>query len=336
MLLQSTPKEILPGIYAIRLPLENNPAGHINTYLIKGIKEAVMVDTGWNDPVALQDLIDQLKTLQMRFEDIDRIIYTHIHPDHFGLAGIINCKYGTKLAVHREGPGFIHHRYYGRESFINELGNWHLLHGGTKENADAVIEMSTDYSNHVEPVIPEHLLEDRETITIDPFRFRVIWTPGHDNDHICLYEEERGILIAGDQVLPDTIPHIGVHAKISFDPHTSYMQSLNVLRDLKIDLVLPGHDHVFADLTGRVDTLISYHERLKEAVYKVVYGGPKTAYQIAREIDWIEGQIEWTTLAPVVQAGLVTKCLSYLKALNNEGKVAEDVDKTGVRIYNAT
>ena len=332
---QKTPVEIVPGIYQIKLPLVDNPAGHINTYLIKGNDEWVMIDTGWNDPQALEELIHKLSELALGLEDISRIIYTHIHPDHFGLAGTLKQKYGTELIVHNEGEKLIDYRYYGREAYIKELGDWHLINGGTSQNADAVIEMSTSYTDRVAPVFPDILLHGGESIVIDPFRFEVIWTPGHDNDHICLYEKEKGILFSGDHILPDTITHIGMHTEITFNPHFSYMQSLQAMRHIQVSTILPGHERTFCDLPQRIDELLSYHTKLKEDVFETIRHEPKTAYQISSEIKWVEGPMKWEVLAAVTQAGLVTKTLAYLEALRAEKKV-EKVDKNGLTIYNAT
>lgn len=330
-----TPVEVVPGIYKFRLPLVDNPAGFINTYLINGNSERVMMDTGWNDPAAFEVLIEQLKHLELNLEDINRIIYTHIHPDHFGLAGTIYHQYQIPLTIHREGKTLIEYRYYGRESYIRELGEWHLLNGGNQDNCDAVIEMSTDYTDHVEPVTPETLLSGGEMIFIDPFQLKVIWTPGHDNDHMCFYEENRGILFSGDHILPDTNPHIGTHSEIPFYPHQTYMKSLEVLKPLKVNIILPGHEGVFTDLHARIDDLISYHCQLKNDVHETTHDESMTAYQISSQISWFDGPMHWESLAPVVQAGLVTKCLSYLKALEAEGRIRQRVDKNGLRIYNA-
>ncbi len=293
-----------------------------------------MIDTGWNDPQALEDFIGQLSEMSLSFEGINRVVYTHIHPDHFGLAGTIKEKYGTELIVHTEGKALIDYRYYGRESYIKELGDWHLIHGGTIQNVDAVIEMSTDYTDRVAPVFPDVLIQAGETIDIDPFQFEVIWTPGHDNDHVCLYETEKGILFSGDHILPDTITHIGVHTEIAFNPHLSYMQSLQGMRHIQASTVLPGHEHAFNNLQQRIDELIVYHEHLKAAVFETILHEPKTAYQISSEIKWMEGPMKWDRLAPVTQAGLTTKTLAYLKALQTEKK-AERLDKMNRTVYNA-
>lgn len=335
MLVNNTPIEVIPGIYRLKLPLVDNPAGYINTYLIKGNHEWVMIDTGWNDPLAFNVLIEQLTCLELTLDNINRIIYTHIHPDHFGLAGMIHRDHRIPLIIHREGKILIEYRYYGRDSYIRELGDWHLLNGGTRDNRDAVIEMSTDYTDHVEPVTPDTLLSGGETVSVDPFYLKAIWTPGHDNDHMCFYEENVGILFSGDHILPDTNPHIGTHSEISFHPHETYMRSLEVLKPLKVSTVLPGHEGVFPDLSERIDDLIDYHRQLKSNVLKITREGTMSAYEITSQINWFDGPKDWESLAPVVQAGLVTKCLSYLKALENEGMVNQKVDKSGLRIYNA-
>ncbi len=327
--------EIIPGILQIKLPLRDNPVDHVNTYLIRGDEGWVMVDTGWNDPEALEDLARQLKSLGMDFQDINQIIYTHIHPDHFGLAGTLKQRYGTRLVCHKIGVDSIEYRYFNRQPFIHELGNWHPKNGGNSEHADAVIEMSTDYTNHVAPVFPDTTFDDGEVISVGQFNLEVIWTPGHDFDHVCFYERNHRILFSGDHILPDTIPHIGVQVETPHNPHGHYMESLRSMRSIQAALVLPGHERTFDNLVERIEELLSYHEDIKSDIYKLLCHEPKTAYQIASEIAWMERPIKWNSLLPVVQAGLATKTLAYLEALRVEKRV-EKVDKNGLTIYNAT
>jgi len=114
------------------------------------------------------------------------------------------------------------------------------------------------------------------------------------------------------------------------------MISLEILKEIRVNTVLPGHEGMFTNLGSRIDELISYHGHLKNDVLKTISPESMTAYEITSRINWFNSQTNWKALAPVVQAGLVTKCLSYLKALETEGKAHQKVDKTGLRLYNAT
>ncbi|MFO8010517.1 MAG: MBL fold metallo-hydrolase [Dehalococcoidia bacterium] len=327
--------EILPGIHQIKLPLRQNPAGHINAYLLKSGQGWMMIDTGWNDAEALEILARQLEKSGIAFSDISQVIYTHIHPDHYGLAGVLKKRYGWKIITHSQGPAFIDCRYFNRDHFIREMVDWHIMHGGTRENAGAVEEMSINYIGHVEPVVPDSTVDHGDVISTGVFDLEVIWTPGHDHDHICLYEPSNRILFSGDHVLPDTIPHIGLSSDTPFNPQYHYLKSLKALRNLETEQVLPAHEHTFNDLQGRIEELLDYHDRMARETFEAISRQPKTAYQAASELSWVESPSAWHNLAPIVQAGLVTKTLTYLELFQLD-KTAQKVDKNGLTVYNAT
>lgn len=327
--------EVIPGIHQLQLPLLGNPANYVNTYLVQSDAGWVLIDTGWNDPVLFYDLHKQLSDIDVKFEDIERVVYTHIHPDHYGLAGTLKHQFGTQLAIHSNGKDSIESRYINRQSFIQQLGEWHIQHGGANDHYEAVVEMSTDYTDHVVPAFPDESLEDGDVITTTLFDLEVIWTPGHDRDHICLYEPNTRILFSGDHILPDTVPHIGMHVEGKSDNILDYVNSLEKLRELEVDLVLPGHENPFTDFTSRLDELLEYHERINGEVFESTSRDPMTAYTIAPMINWTEDPIRWDGLPPLVQAGLVTKTLAYLNHLVMVNKVKR-VDKNGLTVYNST
>lgn len=326
--------EIVPGIFRIKLPLRDNPAGHINTYLLKGNDGWVLVDSGWDDLSSLDELSRQLGDIGILIEDIALVIYTHIHPDHYGLAGVLKKEYGTKLALHQRGKNSIIHRYFGKEPFIQELGNWHLINGGSQDHADAVEIMSADYISHVSPVLPDTLLDDGDIISTGQFNLEIIWTPGHDQDHICLYEPENRVLFCGDHILPDTVTHIGMQTECTENPLLDYVKSLKAIRDLDVEAVLPAHEPIFKNFSDRIDVLLAYHGRIYADIIRELSDGPRTAYEISAKINWMESPVSWQTLPILVQALFVTKTLAYLKALVMESKV-QRVDKYGLTVYNA-
>ena len=80
--------EIAPGIYQLKIPIPDNPLGHLNCYLIEGKDGWLMVDTGWNTPEAFNSLDTGLRSLGLALSDIATIIVTHVHPDHFVGRGV--------------------------------------------------------------------------------------------------------------------------------------------------------------------------------------------------------------------------------------------------------
>lgn len=104
--------EIAPGVYQLQVPIPDNPLGHLNSYLIEGKNGWLMLDTGWYTPDAFSSLEGGVRSLGLALTDISTIILTHVHPDHFGLAGRIKqLSPRTELLAHRWEADLIESRY---------------------------------------------------------------------------------------------------------------------------------------------------------------------------------------------------------------------------------
>ncbi len=114
--------EIAPGIYQVKVPIPDNPLGYLHAYLLEGKKGWLIIDTGWNTPDALAALETGLKELGLTLEDIATMIVTHVHPDHFGLAGRIkHTSPKTELLTHRWEADLIESRYIKFSELQDEM-----------------------------------------------------------------------------------------------------------------------------------------------------------------------------------------------------------------------
>ena len=114
---------------------------------------------------------------------------------------------------------------------------------------------------------PTHRLADADHITLAGREWVALFTPGHTNDHLCLFDPEEGVLLAGDHVLPTITPHIS--GMIAGDPLARYVESLDRIASFDgVRNVLPAHGNPFANLAGRVNEIKEHHEgrleRLRE------------------------------------------------------------------------
>jgi glyoxylase-like metal-dependent hydrolase (beta-lactamase superfamily II) len=115
--------------------------------------------------------------------------------------------------------------------------------------------------------VPGLRLADMAPIRLANREWFGLWTPGHTNDHLCLWDPEAGVLIAGDHVLPTITPHIS--GMVEGDPLARYVESLDRVASFEgVNVVLPAHGHPFTDLAGRVEEMKRHHderlERLRE------------------------------------------------------------------------
>ena len=102
------------------------------------------------------------------------------------------------------------------------------------------------------PVAPDVQLEGGETISTGVFNLKVLWTPGHSKGHVCLYEPANKLFFSGDHLLPTITPNIGLHPQSSANPLQEFINSLRLIADMDINLILPGHEKPFTGAKERV------------------------------------------------------------------------------------
>lgn len=312
--METTPAEIVPGIYLLKIPIPDNPLGHLNCYVIKGDRGWMMVDTGWNTEEAFKALEDQLGGIGLRLRDINQIVVTHVHPDHYGLAGRIKQLTPARFAFHHWETALIEARYIHYAELQARMSAFLSRYGVPPELTRQLQTASQPMLPFVTVAFPDDVLYGVETLDLSPFHFRVLWTPGHSPGHICLYEAERHILLAGDHVLPTITPNISLHVQSGSNPLGDYVNSLRLLRRLPVDIVLPAHEHAFHDLKGRIAQIIEHHIERSTVILKFIGREPKTAYQVAEVIPWNVPD-GFTGLSVWHKRSAVTEALAHLESL---------------------
>ena len=328
--------EVIPGIHQLKVPIPNNPIGFVNTYLVQGEGDWMLVDTGWNTPEAFNALESQIKELGIGFEDITQIVVTHFHGDHYGLVGRLKQLSGAKIALHQVEREFIHSRYLDMDNLLEQVAQWLHFNGVPNEELPELQKASLGVRKFVSPALPEIALYGGEKITTGSFGFEIIWTPGHSPGHICLYEPTKRILISGDHILPTITPNVSLHPQSGDNPLGDYLNSLSTLNQLEVDLVLPAHEHVFTGLKRRISELIKHHDERKAAIVEAIKEEKRTAYEISARIPWIVmGEVvPFDKLLPFDRRLAVLEALAHLELLRIEGKV-EKMVKDGIAFYNA-
>ncbi len=317
--------EVIPGIFHLPLPIPNPALKYVNAYLIREDSECLLIDTGWDTTEAFDSMKSQLAEIGVNFEDISQIVVTHIHPDHYGLTGRLKQLSQAKVALHYLEKDFIESRYINMDELLQQMAQWLHINGVPADELFELRTASTELAKFVSPTLPDITLHGGEIITLGSFTFHVLWTPGHSPGHISLYEPQRKVLISGDHILPNITPHIGLHPQSSANPLNDYLNSLNALKQLKVSLILPGHEHQFTNLKLRIEQLIQHHRERNSEILRALAAKPRTAYQIAAEIIWMRdiGGASWNDLGPWDKRMAVLETLSHMEAM----RVGEKLDK---------
>ena len=261
----------------------------VNAYLIEGTKENILIDTGWDTPEAFATLNKGLRNYGFTFKDINQIIITHIHPDHYGLSGKLKQLTGGKIAISEIEAGMIDSRYINSNELLKQMKKFLQVNGVPKGDVLKFAEASMPARKFVVPIIPDVKLKGGKKISIDPFEFKVIATPGHSPGHICLYEPNRKLLFTGDHILPEITPHIGLHPQSGTNPLKAYLSSLRSMIDLPVNFAFPGHGPAYSGIRQIMESLIRHHEERNQAILKALQENMKSGYQVATELLWMPG-----------------------------------------------
>lgn len=264
--------EVAPGVHWLRMPLPYK-LDHINLWMIEDGDGWVLVDTGissnktkalWREVFAAK----KIGTAQGR--PVHKLICTHFHPDHMGLAGWLVEELGTALWTSRAEWSF------GRAVWLDAAGEGqkdiarhYARHGLDAARVGEIATRGNTYRAVVgEPPRSFRCVRHGETLAIGGRDWQVIVGLGHAPEQACLYCPALGVLIAGDQILPKITPNVGVWAtEPEADPLTDYLSSLERFRPLPEEtLVLPSHGLPFTGLHLRLDQLQGHHEERLDAL----------------------------------------------------------------------
>ncbi len=318
-------EEILPGLFRIKIPLPESPLKYLNSYVIKSDHKSLIVDTGFNRKECFEAMTKGLSELRIDLADCDFFI-THLHADHFGLIARLVTK-TSRIFFSRPDKEIIESwegfepmiEYAGKNGFPeNELRNALHQHPGYKYGSDWTPDVS--------------VLEDGETITYGNYCFECVETPGHTLGHICLYEAGEKILIAGDHILSDITPNIQCWSDKE-NPLEKYLASLDKVRNLDVDLVLPGHRRLFKDHRARIDELKLHHERRAEEILDILKKGAGSAFEVASCMTWDIKCDSWNDF-PVAQKWFATgEAISHLRFLEEKRLVTREKKDSRIKKY---
>ncbi len=326
--------EIIPGIHRLKLPMPRPGIylGYINTYLVRGSNGYLLVDTGWNTEEAFIVLEKQLVEIGVDIGEISQIVVTHLHPDHYGLVDRLKQSCPAKFYLHHLEKDLMDSRY-AAEPFLR----WLQINGVPEAEATRLQQTTGEMTRRSGAVTPPDVtLNGDETIATGFFTFKVLWSPGHSPGQICLYEPERKLLLSGDHILPTITPNIGLHPQSRPNPLGDFIKSLNEIKQLDVDLVLPAHENPFTGLSTRIDNIIQHHEQRKSDIMTALKSKPKSAYQVATEIPWltdeVNGGTNYRSLAPLDQRLAMVEALAHLELLRIEGKI-DKASQNGIIYY---
>jgi glyoxylase-like metal-dependent hydrolase (beta-lactamase superfamily II) len=254
--------EVAPGILWTRIPLPFR-LNHVNVFLIEDGEGWAVLDTGISNQ-ATRELWLALANGPLAGRRLTRLIVSHFHPDHIGLAGWMCAEFDMPLLTSQTGYlGCINISLSPDRMADKIYMDFYRRHGMSDEVASLVATQGNGYLKMVSP-LPDTFrrLVAGDVLTIGGRDFEIMSGDGHAPEQLMLYLRAENIFLASDQVLAKITPNVSVWAvDPEGDPLGLYLRSLTKLSgEIPRDaLVLPGHQLPFIGLQRRCAELIAHH-----------------------------------------------------------------------------
>ena len=277
--------EVAPGVHRVPLPLPNDGLRAVNVYVLQTPSGLVLVDAGWSIPESRTLLDAALTTLGACLSDVERILVTHVHRDHYTQAVTIRRDVGTRIGLGvGEGPSLEAIQGPGGSSLGVHVAQLRVLGAPSVASAlQALVEGAVADRSQWGP--PDDWLSpgpvDLGTRTLE-----AVATPGHTAGHLVFHDVAGDLLFAGDHVLPTITPSIGFESVLRPDPLGDFLQSLALVRSRPDALLLPAHGPVAPSVHARVDELLAFHEARLASTAAAVEAGASTPYEVAQRLAW--------------------------------------------------
>lgn len=320
-------EEILRNTYKIEIPLPKSPLKALNSYLIKAEGRFLVIDTGWNHEACMQEMFSNLKRLNVDLHKTDFFI-THLHADHIGLVAKLATDTSTVYFNQREAS-VVNSESSEWERRWQTLDAFYIWNGFPADELKKSMENHPGRQYNLKERLDFCILKEGDTIQIGEYSFRCIETPGHSPGHMCLYEPNKKILVAGDHILSDITPNIMFWLEME-DSLRKYLANLEKVYALDVDLVLPGHRNIWNDHRRRIKELQVHHQaRLKEVLAALEDGG-KTAFQVAPYVTWDIEYRSWELFPAGQKWFAVGETLAHLKYLEEQGMVRRETQENKI------
>jgi glyoxylase-like metal-dependent hydrolase (beta-lactamase superfamily II) len=323
------------GIGWARLPVPGS-LKHINIWLLDDGEDGgadagvAIVDTGLDSPVSREGW-EALLSGPLAGRRVTRVLCTHFHPDHVGLAGWLTRRFEAPLWMSREEWLFARLLTADvRDAPPPEAVAYWRAAGWSEERIGAEAEKGWGRFAAMVSAMPVSFVRMREgdRIAIGDRTWQVLTGNGHCPEHVCLIDQAGGLMIAGDQVLPRITSNVSLSlSEPEGDPLGDWLASIAKLKTLPDSLlVLPSHGEPFTGLHARLDALDHGHRDRLDALHAYL-AEPRRAVAcfgilFGRKID-------------DNSFGLATgEAMAHLRHLEVEGRAVREV-RGGVNWYRA-
>lgn len=322
-------EQVRPGLWSIPVPLPVNSLRYVLVYLFETPRGGYVVDAGWNTDEAWTSLSRGLAVAGYAVADVRGVLATHVHADHYGLAGRIRDAGGAWVGLHPADAALVDQYHQRPEEILAGLTVALRDAGAPADEIARLGEAAGSLRGLGDAVRPDVLVEDGDRPDVPGWDLTAIWTPGHSPGHLCFAAPRAGVVLTGDHVLPRITPHISAHPGSPEDPLGDYLASLDAIAAHDDGgIVLPAHEHRFTGLAPRAAALRAHHEERLREVRDIVAAGARTTWEVASGMEW---KRPWEVADVMMRRAAVGEALAHLHTLERRGLLVRNGDQGPAR-----
>ena len=313
---------IPPYLHRLSIPTPF-PVGPVNVYVVEEEDGLSLIDVGPRFDPARERLREGIAALGYRLHDVRRIVLTHVHSDHAGMAAEVVEASGARVLTHPLNFPELADYAAERERRLAFYAALMQEAGMPPEAMAQIAAARREYGRFAQAVRPDHPLEDGATVHLGGEPWQVLHTPGHTGGLICLYQPERRLLLSSDHLLRDVSSNPIVEPpREEGEPRPKrlldYLAQLERVAEMDVDLALPGHGPLITDVKGLIERRLSFHRQRARGVLKVLGDGERSAYEISLAL--------FPDLDPINRFLAVSEVIGHLDWLEEEGRVTSRMD----------
>jgi len=317
----SKSKNIFERIHRIELQVKGASKDTINVFVIED-SEPMMIDVGPLTKENKNRIEEGLEAIGYHKEDIRRIVLTHGHIDHFGMAPWIWKQGKPTIFIHQNDANKIGEKHEwelpGNSERVSQV---FLRLGVPYEEFERIRKFILKRRKYIKPIQTYLGIDESFIFDFSDFQLRIIHFPGHTAGSICLWNEETGLLFSGDSLLPGTIPVPLIELRPNpldqcYTSLFSYLKTVKQIQNLNIRVVYPGHGEIIHNVNEIYMQIFNYWERRKKEVLDLFGEGKTLPYQIVQKL--LLKHKKYKEYVPYIK---LSEVVGVLEVLEKEGLV---------------
>jgi glyoxylase-like metal-dependent hydrolase (beta-lactamase superfamily II) len=316
----------LPNLHCLTIPTPFS-VGDVNIYLFEPAapgEQLSLLDAGPHWEPAERAVREGFAALGYRVSDLEQILISHAHPDHYGLAAVLASESAAKVLAHPYGFPILKADRRSAERTRAFYQDWFTRSGVPLAIQEGISSAQSSTHHVAQPVQPDGPLQDADRLSLGGLDWEVLATPGHSGGMICLYQPSSGTLLASDHLIDEISSNPVVEpppAGMTERPKRllQYLQQLERVSALRPTIAYAGHGRPIRDVGGLVQRRITFHQRRAEQVLRQLAEQPMSLFELA-------SQLFGDALPPIHQFLALSEIQGHLDLLEASGQAEYQSD----------